>query len=379
MKIGKKTGVLALILLASLGAWGASCSKHDMPASKPPFSATADAVTLHQGAPTPLKFVTAEVTDGDPLPLPPVTARVATVETMTAPSMAPLSGRVVSVNVRLGDRVKEGDRLIEVRTADLPTLQHDLRAAELSIRTKKAIVDRLKGLVEARAASQNELTVAQSELDEAKLAASAASEKIKSLSIKQADATSYWVLANRSGVVVQLDAAPGKQVGPEGDKPIATVADLGEVLVLADVSQKDAATLEAGAPVEIRFPDGVDTRVKGSIETVSDVVDPDKQTVPVRVRVNNEKKILRPNAFVNVVFSPKPEQKIAGVPAAAVVSDGAESVVFVETEPGSFKRRRVELGRRSKERAEITSGLRAGERVVTSNALLLLNALDVEG
>jgi len=379
MKNRKTTDAMVLSLLVSLGIGGVSCGKRELTQPKPPFSATSDAVTLDKGAPSPLKFVTAEVTNEAPLPLPPVTARVVTVETMTAPSMAPLTGRVVSMNVRLGDHVKEGDRLIEVRTADLPTLQHDLRAAELSIKTKKAIVERLKALVEARAASQNELVVAQSELDEAKLAASAASEKIKSLSIKQADATEYWVLANRAGVVVQLDAEPGKQVGPEGDKPIATVADLSEVLVVADVSQKDAATLSAGAPVEIRFADGMDTGVKGVIETVSEVVDPDKQTVPVRVRVNNEKKILRPNAFVNVVFSPTSDVKVAGVPAAAVVSDGAESVVFVETQPGSFKRRRVEVGRRSKDRAEIVTGLRVGERVVTSNALLLLNALDVEG
>lgn len=379
MKFGVEMKFASTVLLVALGVSGAACGKKSELQTKPPFSATADAVSIDKGAPSPIKFVTAEATEGAPLPLPPVTARVVTVETKTSPTVAPLSGRVVQASVRLGDHVKAGDRLIEVRTGDLPTLQHDLRAAELAIKTKKAIVSRLEQLVEARAASKNELVVAQSELDEAKLAASAASEKIKSLTIQQSGSTSYWVLANRSGTVVQLDAAPGKQVGPEGDKPIATIADLGELLVIADVAQKDAAMLTAGAPVEIRFADGVDTGVKGTIESVSDVVDPDKQTVPVRVRVDNEKKALRPNAFVNVVFSPSIEQKIVGVPAAAVVSDGAESVVFVEGEPGAFKRRRVEVGRRSKERAEIVAGLRAGERVVTTGALLLLNALDVEG
>jgi cobalt-zinc-cadmium efflux system membrane fusion protein len=82
---------------------------------------------------------------------------------------------------------------------------------------------------------------------------------------------------------------------------------------------------------------------------------------------------------VNVTFMPPGDEKLVEVPAAAVVSDGAQSVVFVETEPGTFHRRPVEVGRQSRERAEITAGLKPGERVVTSGALLLLNALNVEG
>jgi len=367
------------LALATLCVAIVGCHKNPQEQTRPPFTAEGEIVALDPAAKAPVRFATAEATLGPPLSLPPVTGRVATVERSTAPSFAPLAGRVVEVNVRLGDRVEEGDRLVAVRAADLPTLQHDLRAAELAIKTRKAIVDRLEQLVDARAASQNDLTVARSELDEARLAAKAASEKIRSLSIEQAGSTSYWVLANRTGIVVQLDAAVGKLVGPEGDKPIATVAELGEVLVLADVAQKDAATLAEGRSAEIRLPDGASAGIPASIESVSDVVDPERQTVPVRLRVKNERKLLRPNAFVSVLFAPPDAQTIVGVPATAVVSDGARSVVFVEREPGRFHKLHVEVGRQSKERAEIVSGVSAGDRVVTSGALLLLNALDVEG
>ncbi|MDC0742238.1 efflux RND transporter periplasmic adaptor subunit [Polyangium mundeleinium] len=370
---------LSAVSLVLLCGAGAACHRSPQDKARPPFSAAEDVVALDPSTPGPMKFSTTEATAGDPLPLPPVTARVSTVESLTAPSFAPLAGRVVNLNVRLGDRVAEGDRLIEVRTSDLPTLQHERRAAELAIRTRKAVVERIEKLVEARAASQNELTVAQSELDEARLAAQMAAEKIRSLSIKTAGATSYWVLANRAGTVVQLDATPGKQVGPDGDKPIATVADLEDVLVLADVAQRDAPALTPGRTAEIRFPDGAAVGISGTIESVSDVVDPERQTVPVRVRVKNDRKLLRPNAFVSVFFMPPGEATVVGVPASAIVSDGARSVVFVETAAGTYQRRHVEVGRQSKERAEVLSGVRAGERVVSSGALLLLNALDVEG
>jgi membrane fusion protein, heavy metal efflux system len=370
---------LAALLFAALAAGSGACGGHKKEEAPAPFTTSQDAVTIMDGAKMPMRFTTAPSESSAPLPLPPVTARVSSVEVLTSPSVAPLAGRVVKVDVRLGDHVKEGDRLIEVQTADLPALQHEVRAAQLSIKTKQAIVDRLKLLVDARAASQNDLMVAQSELDEAKLTSQAAGEKLKSLSIKAAGETSYWVLAGRSGTVVQLDAAPGKQVGPDVDKPTATVANLSEVLVLSDVAQKDAAMLAVGQPAEIRLADGADVVARGTIETISEVVDPVRQTVPVRVHVKNEPRVLRPNAFVNVQFAPASTGSIVAVPSAAVVSDGARSVVFVEAQPGVFQRRRVEVGRQSKDKAEITEGLAVGERVVTSGALLLLNALNLQG
>jgi cobalt-zinc-cadmium efflux system membrane fusion protein len=67
------------------------------------------------------------------------------------------------------------------------------------------------------------------------------------------------------------------------------------------------------------------------------------------------------------------------VPSTAIVSDGTHAVVFVEMKPGTYLRRAVDVGRQSKDRAEIMSGLSTGERVVSTGALLLLNALNDEG
>lgn len=361
------------------GSTLAGCQKKAQEKVKAAFSTTTDSISVEANTNLPVRFVTEEAIAGKPLPLPAFAARVSTVEALTSPSFAPLAGRVVKVNVRLGDHVNEGDRIIEVRTADLPSLQHDLRAAQLAIKTRKAIVERLEKLVEGRVASQNDLMVANGELDEAKLAAQAASEKIRSLSIQQEGPASYWVLAHRSGTVVQLDAPVGKLVGPSSDKPIATVAELSEVLVLADVAQKNVTSISAGHTAGIILPDHAGTGVEGQVESVSDVVDPERQTVPVRIRVSNTQKLLRPNAFVDVVITPPGDGTVVTVPATAIVSDGTSAVVFVETKPGTYLRRTVDVGRQSKERAEIISGLSTGERIVSTGALLLLNALNAEG
>ncbi len=344
---------------------------------KAPFKVESDTVTITPGAPQPVRFITAKAEQGTPLPPPPVTGRVTTVDVLTSPSFAPLEGRVVEVRVRLGDHVAQGDRLVNVQTADLATLNHDVAAAKLAVNTKQAMADRTKKLVDARVASENDLLVAQAELAEARLTASAAAAKLQSLRVSASGDTTYWVLANRAGTVVQLDASPGKEVGPSGGA-LSTVADLGEVFVFGDVAQRDANAISVGSTAKITLPGTTSDPIEGTVENISEVVDPERQTVPIRVRVKNSGNALRPNGYVDISFLPPSDKAVVQVPAEAIVSDGAVSVVFVETEPGVFRRRPVQVGRQTKERTEIAAGLQAGEMVVVSGALLLLNAIDVQ-
>jgi len=350
---------------------------HSAPPPTPaPFAVESGAVLIK--GKVPFRFETAAAEVGPPLPRNPVTARVATREQLTAPTYAPLEGRVAEVAVHLGTKVQAGDKLVLVRSGDLASMQRDVSTAQLAIKTKQTLVDRLKQLVESRAASQNELLVATSELDEARLVSHAAAARLRSLNVKAQGDIGYWIMAPRAGTVVQMDAAPGKQVGPDRDHPVATIADIDEVLVVADLPQKDAAILDPGGKARVSAP-GQQEALTGTIESVSDVLDPERQTVPVRVRVANAGHLLRPHAFVEAVFSATPTERVVLVPAEAVVSDGATAVVFVETAPGALRRRVVQVGRRSAEQAEILTGLSAGERVVVRGALLLLNALDIQG
>lgn len=370
-------GGLLVGVLATLAVVTATKAPAKVAAPAPAFVAVPGGVAVKPEA-SPIKFETVVVSLGAPLPRPPVTARVATIESRTSPSFAPLDGRVAEVAVRLGDTVKQGDKLVLVRSGDLASMHRELRAARLSTQTKKALAERLKLLVETRAAPKNDLLVAESELEEARLTASTAAAKLRSLGVKQEGDIGYWVLATRSGTVVQLDVSVGKQVGPDKDHPIATVADLDHVLVVGDLPEREARALEAGSKVRIR-PQGVaGDVVEGVVEMISDVLDPERQTVPIRIRVDNQRRLLRPHSFVEAEISSPHEQSTIVVPSEAVVSDGAVSVVFVETEPSVLRRRVVRTGHQTRDRIEIVSGVNGGEKVVVRGALLLLNALDVK-
>ncbi len=369
---------LSILTLAL--ALGAACARSaSEPGASAPFVATRGAIAIVDPARVPVTFTTTIATLATPLPSPPITGRVTTVETLSAPVYAPLVGRVAELRVRLGDRVKPGDHLAFVRSAELPNFEREVRAADLAVETKAAFAARVKQLVDERAAPANDLTVAEAELAEARLAAQAALSRLHSLAVDASEDNAYWVVATRRGTIVQLDAAPGTVVGPERDRPIATVADLDEVLVLGDLPQRDAVGLHAGVPVLVSYPGSTHEPVTGTLEVVSEVVDPVRQTVPIRVRVPNTTRFLKPNAYVDLVLLSEGEVPSVQVPTSAVVSDGLDAVVFVETAPGELHRRRVELRRQTRARTEIIRGLAAGERVVHVGALLLLNAVKAEG
>lgn len=336
------------------------------------YEVDSERITLHHS--TPLKFETAQVKLGNSLPRSAVTARITTVEALTSPSFAPLDGRVVEARVHLGDRVTKGQKLVLVRTAELSGLTRERQSAELAVAAKSAHVARLKALVEARAGSMNDLILAEHEVDEAKVTLAAARSRLSSLQIARGDDTSYWVLAHRGGTVVELNAAPGLEVGPNRGSPVFVVADLAEVLAVGDVPQRVAEDLAAGMPATIH--NGRTETTTARVEGVADIVDPERQTVPVRVRVDNRAHKLRPNAYVQLSFPERRAQHTLLVPAESVVRDGSQAVVFVEDKSGSFVRREVHVGQEGHALVEILTGLRAGERVVSSGALLLLNALD---
>jgi cobalt-zinc-cadmium efflux system membrane fusion protein len=298
---------------------------------------------------------------------------------LTAPAFAPLGGRVVETLVRVGDRVKRGARLVEVRSSELPLLHQEIESTSAAVRAKESEIARLERMLDARVGSGHDVMIARADLERLQIAERGARTRLASLAVAQAqDSASYFVLAPRAGTVVQIDALAGQVVGPERTSPLVTVASIEQVFVIGDVPARQAADLEPGAMARVRLGQGDQTELEGRIEFVAEVVDPERQTIPVRVRMENEKRLLRPNAFVELTFDPAGDKGVLRVPTQAVVSDGPQSVVFVEIGPGRYQRRSVKLGRQSGEWSEVRAGIERGERVVVSHALLLLNAVEAE-
>ena len=315
--------------------------------------------------------------EAPPLPPPPFPGRVSFDEKRTASLSAPLPGRVERVLVRIGDRVQEGERLFNVRSAAWADLEREMASARANVEVKKRIAARARELVEIRAAPEKDALAAEADLHEAELAARASAAKRASLRIAPEGDNLFWVIAPRSGTIVDLDVVASQEVQPSGDHPLVRISELTEVLVLADVQESDAYDLRVGGDVTIRTRAGGVVR-SGTIDRISEVVDPKRRTVELRIRAANADRALRPNAFVDVEIQSDPSQKRIRVPAEAVVTDGQSSVVFVSRGEGQLERVTVTPGRQRSGEVELRSGLEPGSRYVSKGAILLLNQLTLE-
>ncbi|MFY0564342.1 efflux RND transporter periplasmic adaptor subunit [Archangium lansingense] len=308
-----------------------------------------------------------------PLPAP---GRVDLDERRTASMGAPLAGRVDQVRVRLGDRVTAGERLFSVRSGAWADLEREVKSAETEVANKQRIADRVRELVGLQAAPEKELVAAEAELRQAQLALQAAQAKKASLAVSAEGNNLFWVTAPRAGTVVDLDVVANQEVTPERDGPLVRLSDLSEVRVIADVQETDAADLREGQQALVRTQSGAVER-RGTVERISEVVDPRRRTVEVRLRVTNEDRALRPNAFVEVTPEAATPVKRVRVPASAVVTDGARSVIFVAREAGQLERVAVMTGRRRDGEVEVRQGLEPGSRYVARGALLLENTIEL--
>ena len=108
---------------------------------------------------------------------------------------------------------------------------------------------------------------------------------------------------------------------------------------------------------------------------VSSVVDPNRHTVPIRVRLPNPERLLRPNVFARVRFGASHPAGSVEIPATALVTDGEHQYVYVQSEEGRFARREVVAGSAHDGLVPVISGLKGGEIVVEEGAILLDNQL----
>jgi membrane fusion protein, heavy metal efflux system len=347
-------------------------------AAPAPFTVDHETIHVADGAATWGYLALATATMGDPIAPEPVPARVAFDEARSEPVVAPLAGHVESVAVRLGQRVDQGDRLLAIRSTALVDVYKELEQSKSEAAAREKAVTRLRALVALKAEPEKELLAAEQDLRQSQLARDAAQLKLRSLDVGEAGGNLYWLTASRSGVVVERTVLAGQEVGPDRADPLLVIADLGEVIVTADVPEEQVSTVRVGQTARIVSPAAPERTIEGRVEYVGEVVDPTRRMVDVRVRVANDDRSLRPNAFVQVALATDGSPRVV-VPAEAVVNDDQEAFVFVRhaEHPDSLERRAVTLGFQRAGQAEILSGLAPGETYVSKGAILLLNAIDL--
>lgn len=307
----------------------------------------------------------------------PVPAFVKVDETKAARIGVPLAGRVTQVFAELGQQVEKGAPLFAVASADLAALHVEQSKAKVDVESAKNVLDRTRAIVEARALPEKEAVAAAQQLRQAELSFGVASSKLASLDITSKSENEFIVHAPRAGRVVEKNVLPGQELTPGAEAALMLVADLSTVWVVADLFESDSDGVAPGVAARITITSLPGVVIDGKVDMVSAVVDPERHTVPVRVRLDNADGRLKPNTYAKMQFHASTPEGSVEVAAGALVSDGSKQYAYVKNAAGRFVRRDVIAGAVRDQRVVVFKGIAPGETVVSKGAILLDNQIDL--
>jgi len=309
-----------------------------------------------------------------------VAGRIEADETRISRITAPVSGRIVELEVVEGQRVKRGEVLATIHSTDLSSAQSTFLKACSHRQLAERAVSRAKQLLEAGVIGEAELHRRDVELQEANTELSSSREHLSVLGLSK-DAigkletgrtlsSTANVLSTIDGIVLERKATIGQIV--ESVESMFTIADLSSVWLVADVPEQDAGSVQIGKGVEASIPALHDQKITGNLSFVSAIVNPQTRTVRVHMSVPNANHKLKP-AMLSTITLMDGTQRQRVVPLSALVRESNEDDVFVETGPNRYLLRKVTLGNEFGALRAIVDGLRDGEKIVTEGAFHLNN------
>ena len=284
-----------------------------------------------------------------------------------------IAAQVLTRHKRLGEKVKNGQPLVTLSSVEVGEAQGALLVADIEWRRvaklgRKVVSERR--FVEARVARQQAY---------ARVRAYGMTKAQTDRLLKSGDPAKatgeFKLLSGQDGIVIYDDFTVGEWVEP--GRLLFEITDPATVWVEAKVSVEQEALVQPGAQARIKTDAGW---INGEVLQLHPMMDETTRTQGVRIKFRNESGHLHPGRFVAVrLQTDKTGKPALALPDSALMrSPDGDLQLFIETKPGQFEPKEVEVLRRSGGLAEI-KGVKPGTRVVTQGAFFLQSELAKAG
>lgn len=288
-----------------------------------------------------------------------------------------ISGKLVAVKASLGDSVAAGQSLATLDSVELGEALNRYRQSRTKLALAQSNMERVTKLVEKKIAARKDILQAETEYQMARAELHSDQERLSlyGVSSSQLQGKSHQRLLLQvrspiSGVITEKHAIVGELSDPS--KSLFTVADLSSVWVMMDINEKDLAKVHKGQDAIVTVGAFPDSKLKGRITYIADLVDESTRTVKARIEVANPGRRLKPEMFATVeLLLAADAPPVLAVPEDALQDLDGKKVVFVAEHEDEFVARPVEPGRTAGGMVEIVSGLKEGERYAATGAFIL--------
>lgn len=244
--------------------------------------------------------------------------------------------------------------------------QTDLDNAEATYATNSANLDSAKAqLANVELDKKTAILNARSQIDQAQASLTRASLNL-----------SYTrIYSPLSGIISFVSVDQGNYVSPSKTPELATVATIDPIKVVFQLTDTDYlrvakevdTTGSSSAPntLALILPDGTTYPYNGRFVSINNAVNPQTGTIAVETVFPNPRGLLRPGQYVRVDFPLQETPNAIVIPQSAVIQLQASSAAYVVGPQNKIQQRTISTGTQYRDAVVVTSGLQAGDVVVT--------------
>ncbi len=309
---------------------------------------------------------------------------------------AQVSGKIININVVLGQEVKKGDLIanidsktqednLEKAKSQLSSYETQLESRKIDLEVSLSKFKRAENLFKVKSISQDDYETAKQEYYSAQSSVKETEELIKQaeIDVKTAETNlSYTTITSPiDGVIISVPVSEGQTVNSAQTAPtIVQVADLKKMLIKPEISEGDITKLKEGQNVEFTILSAPEKIYKAKINSI----DPATTTLTdneyeesasstdavyyyANVIVDNEDGLLRIGMTATSTIKVAEAHDVLVVPTLALHKKGDKYYVNVLDNKNTSTEKIVEVGISDNFNTEIIKGLQEGEKVIINN------------
>ncbi len=258
----------------------------------------------------------------------------------------------------------------ELRKAETDLPLRELRDAEKQVAEatgQLAKATNQKSVVETNAQVQKSIAAVTAAQTQLKLSDANYQGRLGQLGNRSNAQGIITITAPIDGTIADREITIGQSVADAGAK-LMTITDDRQVLVTANIYERDLARVKIGQQVVVKVPSAGTSIFSGRISRIGTIVDPQSRVVPVQATLDNQAGSLKAGTFAQIqLATSQVSSPVIVIPTSAVVENDREKLVYVKS-GDAYQSIAVTLGQTVGDLVEIKTGLFAGDLVVSQRA-----------
>jgi membrane fusion protein (multidrug efflux system) len=274
------------------------------------------------------------------------------------------AGRIADLRVAEGDRVHKGQVLAVLDTPELhwqvQQQKSMLLMAEANRDQARDNLGRMRELAQGGVVSKQQLAAAEIQL---RVTESQVKQNKAAIALMETNLANGTVTCPIDGVVILKILDQGAMAGPTS--PIVTIAEGGNLQAKLAFAERDLALVREGGRVTVSSVALPGETFPATIREIAQLVDPQSRLITFKADLARNGR-LKIGMNVRGLVAGEPRKALT-VPTAAVLTDGAEQVVFL-AKGGKAHRVAIATGIRTASHTEIKDGLSRGDTVIVQGS-----------